>query len=79
MVEYLKDTPSVEALDLICTQLGKEPQDIVRKKEGVFAELGVGVIVGSRLVNVIETNPENLGKVAKDLGEAVHSVRRSSC
>ncbi|MCJ7756287.1 MAG: hypothetical protein MUP13_17135 [Thermoanaerobaculales bacterium] len=41
MVEYLKDPPSAAELDRVLTALGMEPRDLMRRKEGEFAELGL--------------------------------------
>jgi arsenate reductase (glutaredoxin) len=41
IIEYLKDTPTIEELDNICTLLNVEPLELIRKKEKVFSELGL--------------------------------------
>lgn len=41
VVEYLKNPPTVEALDRICKALGVEPLEIVRVKDKKFKELGL--------------------------------------
>lgn len=41
IVEYLKETPGVEELDRLCTLLGVEPVDIVRRGESRLEEIGV--------------------------------------
>lgn len=41
IIDYLKEPPSVEELDEICTKLGVEPQEIIRTKEKLFTELGL--------------------------------------
>lgn len=40
-VEYLKDPPTVEELDVICTLLDVEPLAMMRIKEARFKELGL--------------------------------------
>jgi arsenate reductase len=39
IIEYLKTTPTAEALKEILGQLGMAPRDLIRKKEDVYAEL----------------------------------------
>ncbi|MDE0839875.1 MAG: arsenate reductase (glutaredoxin) [Kiritimatiellae bacterium] len=41
--EYLEDPLTVEDLDHVCDTLGFEPQQIVRTKEPLFAELGLSL------------------------------------
>jgi arsenate reductase len=41
IVEYLKEPPSAAALKRILKMLGLKPRDIMRKGEGVYAELGL--------------------------------------
>lgn len=41
VVEYLKTPPTAAELDRICTALGVEPQEIVRRGEARFHELGL--------------------------------------
>lgn len=43
IIEYLKDTPSLEELDYICRLLGVEPQMIIRVNEKLFTELGLSL------------------------------------
>jgi arsenate reductase (glutaredoxin) len=38
IVEYLKDTPSEKELKEVLKKLGLKPQDLLRKKEPLFAE-----------------------------------------
>lgn len=40
IVEYLKTPPDAAALDRILRLLGKEPRDLMRKKEAAYAESG---------------------------------------
>lgn len=41
IVEYLKTPPSAAELKAILKKLGLKPQDIVRKSESLYAELGL--------------------------------------
>ncbi len=41
VVEYLQDTPTVVELAEVFAKLGKEPQQMIRFKESVAAELGI--------------------------------------
>lgn len=41
IIEYLKEPPSRDELDRLCTMLGIEPVDLVRWKEVRLKELGV--------------------------------------
>ena len=43
IIDYLKDTPSVEELDYICRLLGVEPQLVIRVNEKLFSELGLSL------------------------------------
>jgi arsenate reductase len=40
VVEYLKTPPDVKTLEKIIDMIGCDPEDIVRKKEAVYKELG---------------------------------------
>jgi len=41
IVEYLTTPPDAATLDAILQALGKEPQDIIRRGEAVYKELGL--------------------------------------
>jgi len=41
VVEYLKDTPSIDELTAILLKLGKNPLEVMRTKEALFKELGL--------------------------------------
>jgi arsenate reductase len=41
VVEYVRNPPSPEALDRLLTLLGAQPEDIVRKGEELYEELGL--------------------------------------
>ncbi len=43
VIEYLKDTPTSEDLDALCKKLGVDPQQLIRKKEKRFKELGLSL------------------------------------
>jgi len=36
VIEYLKETPFVSELDVICQKLGMEPEAVAREKEAVY-------------------------------------------
>lgn len=42
IIEYLKSPPTAEQLKGILVQLGIGPRDLMRKKESVYAECGLG-------------------------------------
>ena len=42
IVEYLKTPPSAAELDRVLKLLDLQPQDILRKKEPLYKELGLG-------------------------------------
>jgi arsenate reductase len=42
IVEYLKTPPSAQELEDILQKLGMEPRDLMRKKEAVYEESGLG-------------------------------------
>lgn len=42
IIEYLKDTPSLEELKSIIKMIGVAPEDIVRKGENIYKELYKG-------------------------------------
>src|SRR5436189_2598863 len=41
IVEYLKSPPSAARIDAVLKMLGKEPRDLMRKKEAEYATLGL--------------------------------------
>jgi len=43
VVEYLKEPPSVDDLNYICSGLGVSPTEIIRSKEDLFKELGLSL------------------------------------
>ncbi len=42
VIEYLQTPPSAEDLGNILSMLGLEPRELVRVKEGAYAETGIG-------------------------------------
>ena len=42
IIEYLKTPPTAEALKAVLGQLGMAPRDLMRKKEDIYAESGLG-------------------------------------
>ena len=60
VIEYMKDTPSVDVLDSICSNLGIEPQLLIRTKENRFRELGLSVndpLKRSEWLQILVDNP----------------------
>lgn len=59
VVEYLKTPPSVDELKGILKKLGLKPQDIVRKCEARYAELGLKdrAVSDEELIALMADNP----------------------
>lgn len=59
VVEYLKTPPSAAELDGILVKLGKEPRDLMRKKETPYAALNLADAGKSRtdLIDAMVENP----------------------
>lgn len=59
VVRYLETPPSAEELDRILTQLGMEPQELMRTKEDRYEELGLAGKTLSRqeAIRVMVENP----------------------
>ncbi len=57
IVEYLKTTPSRETLIDLLDMLGKSASDLVRKKESLFADLGLGDADDEALLAAMVANP----------------------
>ena len=59
IVEYLKTPPTVEELDRILLQLGKEPRDILRKSEPAYREAGLddSTLDRDALIRAMVTHP----------------------
>jgi len=59
VVEYLKTPPSAAELDGILVKLGKEPRDLMRKKEPPYAALSLADAGKSRsdLIDAMVENP----------------------
>lgn len=59
VVEYLKSPPSAAQLDEILTKLGKEPRDVMRKKEEPYRTLGLDDAALSRddLIKAMVAHP----------------------
>jgi len=59
IVEYLQNPPNVETLASIIQALGCKPRDIIRKKEPVYKELGLGdaSISDEKILEAMIANP----------------------
>jgi len=59
VVEYLKAPPTSKELDAILVKLGKEPRDLMRKKEAPYKDLGLSDDGKSRaaLIKAMVENP----------------------
>ncbi len=59
VIEYLKTPPTPRELDEILKAGGFEPEDIVRKKEGLYSELGLDQKNPSRSewLKILSENP----------------------
>ena len=59
IVEYLKTPPSATELKSILKKLGLKPQDIVRKGEARYAELGLNerAVSDDELIGLMVENP----------------------
>jgi len=59
IIEYLKTPPDAETLNSILTMLGCAPEDIIRKKEPIFKELGLndGEVSRERLIEMMIEHP----------------------
>ena len=59
VVEYLKSPPTAARIDLLLTQLGLEPRQLMRRGEAVYKELGLDDPGLSRaaLIKAMADNP----------------------
>lgn len=58
VVEYLKRPPSARRLDQVLKMLGREPRELMRTKEKVYAELGLaGVRARKALIAAMVAHP----------------------
>jgi len=59
VIEYLRTPPSATELKAILKKLGVKPQDIVRKSEPLYAELGIKdrVLDDDALIALMVANP----------------------
>jgi arsenate reductase (glutaredoxin) len=63
VVEYLQTPPTAAELREICSLLGVEPLQLVRTKEALFAELGLGKDKGygdAQWIDVLAAHPKLL-------------------
>ena len=59
VIEYLKETPTIEELKSILKKLGLKPQDIIRKGEAIFKENFKGKELGEKeWLQVLNENPK---------------------
>ena len=60
IVEYLNTPPSVKHLEKILKMLGIEPDELMRKNEAVYKELGIkdGGFSRKRLIELMVENPK---------------------
>lgn len=59
VIEYLKTPPTADELDGLLTKLGLEPQELMRKKESIYKELGLATKDLSRdeAIRIMVENP----------------------
>lgn len=59
IIEYLKDPPDNRELELLLERLEMEPRDLMRKKEPIFAELGLNdaTLTREQLIRAMVENP----------------------
>ena len=60
VVEYLQETPTVAELEEVFSKLGKKPQQMIRFKESVAAELGINADdqrSAAEWLELIQANP----------------------
>ena len=59
IVEYLKTPPSAAEIGRILERLGKQPREVMRTKEAVYAELGLAdsALDRATLIAAIADNP----------------------
>lgn len=59
VVQYLKTPPTVAELDGLLTMLGLEPEELMRKKEKVYKELGLSgkKLTRQQAIRVMVENP----------------------
>ena len=59
IIEYLKETPTIEELKSILKKLGLKSQDIIRKGEAIFKENFKGKELGEKeWLQVLNENPK---------------------
>jgi arsenate reductase len=57
-IRYLEDAPTRADLEAVLAKLGTDdPRQIVRTKEPVYAELGLGSASGDELLDAMAANP----------------------
>ena len=57
IIEYLKTPPDEKTLDTLLKKLGMEPDDLIRKNEAVYKELGLAQANRAQLLSAMVTNP----------------------
>ena len=59
IIEYLKTPPSRAVLEGLLQQAGIQPSDLIRSKEALYDELGLGAesVTEEQILNAIEAHP----------------------
>ena len=58
VVEYLKSPPTKTELEEILEKLGKKPEEIIRKGEGIYKEFYAGKeFLDTELIDILVKNP----------------------
>jgi arsenate reductase len=59
VIEYLKTPPTADELDSLLTKLGLEPQELMRKKESIYKELGLATkdLTRDEAIQIMVDNP----------------------
>lgn len=68
---YLEDPPSRAQLEETLKRLGKEPRDLLRKKEGAYEELGLddATLTKAQLLDAMVSHPALIERPVVIVGE----------